>query len=113
MLTSTGNHLLPVNASPARLSRLQGNKGWGGLGEVMALMGGAVAGDREEVDWKRRWRRRRRGADGREVAGRMSSSAGGESVTAEVTCTVDAQQPTLDTHMLNMLLVLKKELRTK
>ena len=51
MLTSTGNHLLPVNASPARLSRLQGNKGGGGgggLGEVMALMGGAVAGDREE-----------------------------------------------------------------
>lgn len=27
MLTSTGNHLLPVNASPARLSCLQGNKG--------------------------------------------------------------------------------------
>lgn len=28
MLTSTGNHLLPVNASPARLSRLHGNQGW-------------------------------------------------------------------------------------
>lgn len=27
VLTSTGNHLLPVNASPARLSRLHGN--WG------------------------------------------------------------------------------------
>lgn len=73
MLTSTGNHLLPVNASPARLSRLQGNKGWGGLGEVMALMGGAVIGDIEEVDW-----RRGGGSDGREVTGRMSSSAGGE-----------------------------------
>lgn len=49
MLTSTGNHLLPVNASPARLSRLQGNEGWeGGLGEVMALIGGAVDGDEEE-----------------------------------------------------------------
>lgn len=33
--------------------------GGGGLGEVMALMGGAVAGDREETDWKRRRRRRR------------------------------------------------------
>lgn len=46
MLTSAGNHLLPVNASPARLSRFHGNVGWGGLGEVMALMGGAVAGGR-------------------------------------------------------------------
>jgi len=35
--------------------------GGGGLGEAMALMGGAVAGDREEVDWRRR--RRRRGGD--------------------------------------------------
>lgn len=67
MLTSTGNHLLPVNASPALLSCLQGNKGvcvcvvcvracvhecvyiLGGLGEVMALMGGAVTGDQEEL----------------------------------------------------------------
>lgn len=29
MLTSTGNHLLPVNASPARLSRLQATRGGG------------------------------------------------------------------------------------
>lgn len=69
MLTSAGNHLLPVNASPARLSRRQGNKGWGGLGEVMALMGGAVAGDTH-------WRRAEGTDDGAEVAGRMSSSAG-------------------------------------
>lgn len=47
----------------------------------MPLMGGAVAGDIGEADWKRR---RRRGDDGREVAGRMSSSAGGGSVTADV-----------------------------
>ncbi|KAI9543035.1 hypothetical protein NQZ68_013966 [Dissostichus eleginoides] len=53
LLCAPGNHLLPVNASPARLSRLQGNDGWGGLGEVMAMMGGAVAGDRE--DRRRRW----------------------------------------------------------
>lgn len=30
-LTSTGNHLLPVNASPARLSRLPGNEDWRGV----------------------------------------------------------------------------------
>ena len=46
MLTSTGNHLLPVNASPARLSRLQGNKG---------LCGGGAGG----------WIRRGYGFDGR------------------------------------------------
>lgn len=73
MLTSTGNHLLPVNASPARLSRLQGNEGWeGGLGEVMALIGGAVDGDEEEEVTGEV------GADWKEVTWRMSSSAGGE-----------------------------------
>lgn len=73
MLTSAGNHLLPVNASPARLSRLQGNEGWGGgLGEVMALIGGAVDGDEEEEVTGEV------GADWKEVTRRMSSSAGGE-----------------------------------
>ncbi len=91
-----------------------GQQGVEGLGEVMALMGGAVAGDRE--DWRRRRRRSggRGGTDGREVAGRMSSSAGGESVIAGVTCTctVSAQQPTFGVvsshrgHLLNMLMLM-------
>lgn len=52
MLTSTGNHLLPVNASPARLSRLQGNKGWGGEG-IRRGYGLWREGPSLGTDWRR------------------------------------------------------------
>lgn len=93
-----------------------GQQGVGGLGEVMALMGGAVAGDRED------WRRRRSGG---EEGGLMGERLPGEcrpllvERVLQQECTVVAQQPTFGAvsshrgNLLNVFLVLKKEFRIK
>lgn len=62
MLTSTGNHLLPVNASPARLSRLQGNKGWWWWWGIRRGYGLRWEGPSMGRDWRKGgdWRERGR-----------------------------------------------------
>ena len=94
-------------------------QGEGGLGEVMALMGGAVAGDKRGGALEEEEEEEEEEVNGREVAGRMSSSAGGEIVQQESrihTCLLYSQQPAsgaVSSHRSHLLDILLKDFRTQ